>query len=60
MRNMEIEKPGKFTRYKGKLVICQKGYEIHKIGRVWVKLEYGISCFAKRKESKDLNAKIKS
>ena len=53
MRNMEIEKPEKFTRYKGKLVIWKKGYESHKIGRVWVKLEYGISCFAKGKEFKD-------
>ena len=53
MLNMEIEKPRKFTRYKGKLVIWKKGYESHKIGRVWVKLEYGISFFAKRKEFKN-------
>ena len=37
---MEIEKPGKFTRYKGKLVIWQKGYESNKRIRVWAKLEY--------------------
>ena len=53
MRNMEIEKPEKFTIYKGKLIIWEKGYESHKIERLWVKLAYGISCFAKRKEFKD-------
>ena len=43
MRNMEIEKPGKFTRYKGKYVIFQKGPSGHKREGVGAKLEYGIS-----------------
>ena len=38
-----IEKPVNFTRHKDKFVIWQKGYESHKIRRVWTKLEYSIS-----------------
>ena len=41
-RNLN-EKPGNFTRHKDKFVILQKGYESHKIRRVWAKLAYIIS-----------------
>ena len=51
MRNMEIEKQN-FTRHKDKFVNFQKGYESHKRRRVWAKLEYNITLFAKR-ELKD-------
>ena len=53
MRNMEIEKLGNFTRHKVKFVNFQKGYESHKRRRVWAKLEYNITLFAKREELKD-------
>ena len=56
MRNMEIEKPGNFTRHKDKFVIWKKGYESHKIRRVWAKLEYSISSFAKLKKFEGLCA----
>ena len=62
MQNIEIRKLRICTRYKGKFVIWQKGYESHKRRRVWAKLEYIISLFAKRKELEDLcaiNRKIK-
>ena len=50
---MEIEKPRNFTRHKDKFVNFQKGYESHKRRRVWAKLEYNITLFAKREELKD-------
>ena len=56
MRNMEIEKPANFTRHKDKFVIWKKGYESHKIRRLWAKLECSISLFAKIKKFEDLCA----
>ena len=53
MQNMEIEKPGNFTRHKDKFLIWKKGYEIHKIKRVWAKLEYSIILFVKIKKFED-------
>ena len=53
---MEIEKPENFTRHKDKFVIWQKGYESHKIRRVWAKLEYNISCKAINRNLEDLCA----
>ena len=56
MRNMEIEKPGKFSRHKDKFVIWKKGYKSYKIRRVWAKLEYNISCKAINRKLEDLCA----
>ena len=53
---MEIEKPGNFTRHKDKFVIWKKGYESHKIRRVWAKLECNISCKAINRKLEDLCA----
>ena len=56
---MEIEKPGNFTRHKDKFVIWKKGYESHKIRRVWAKLEYNISFKAINRKLEDQCAIIK-
>ena len=53
MQNMEIEKPENFTRHKDKFLIWKKGYESHKIRRVWAKLEYSISLLAKINKFED-------
>ena len=57
----ENKKPENFTSYKDKIVFffSKKGHKNYNLKRLWVKIELCLSGFAKREETKDLNAKMK-